>query len=469
MDTARLISSIEAQLLGRELTAVECWVFEQTWQGNSYLVMARESSYSTGYLKAVGAGLWSDLSDVLQVAITKKNLRWVIRQAIAGESILPPPPLSSAQKFDPTPPADTSPTSAPPELHLERLIPFPSGPVPLNSELYIERSVDAWAYRELQNPGCLLRIHGPARTGKTSLLIRLLKQAEDWNYSTAFIDFQTVDHSMLENLDSFLRWFCLNLTRQTCDPAGLPSEIESFWEPELGSSLNCTEYIEEKILRTVDQPIVLALNEVNQALGHWETMQDFLSLLRFWHEQSQHRLLWQKLRLVLVYSSDCYIPLRLDRSPFNVGRSLRLPPLTLAEIQRLALHHGFDWARGQAGLQTLSPLAQLLGGNPYLTRLAFYHLHESSMTVGALLQQAITPDGPYRSYLRERKSFLDQEPRLATALNLLFDAKGNESHKTKLSPRDIYRLESAGFVRYEGASLVPSCELYRQYFESILA
>ncbi len=481
MEPEAVIQLLEKQALKRELSSVERWVFRQTWQGKSYLSMARESSYSAGYLKFVGAKLWSDLSPVVATTITKKNLRWVLRnylenvetrslqslplstQTINGHRTLTR--LSSKEEQAKEEQVKEEQAKDDPFIH-HPFIPFPSGPVPLDSPLYVARDIERPAYGELQNSGCLLRLHGPSKTGKTSLLIRLLKQAQNWDYAVAFIDFQTVEHGILSKLNLFLQWFCANLFRQLNLERSqhISEDIQAFWDESLGATMNCTHYLEEVILAASDKPIVLALNEVNQAMSHPEVMQEILSLLRFWHEQSKHRELWKKLRIVLVYSTECYIPLRIDRSPFNVGFSLRLPPLTPKEVQQLASSHGFSWADGPEGLEALAPLIKLVGGNPYLIRLALYYLYESSATIEALITRALEPDGPYRSHLQERTKFLEEAPQLASTLRQIFEGK----EASELNAKDIYHLESAGFIRYEGKCIVSSCELYHQFFKQML-
>ena len=520
MEAEGIIRLLEEQTLNRELSAVERWVFAQTLQGKSYLEMARGSSYSAGYLKFVGAKLWGDLSSIANTPITKKNLRWVLRSYLEHQGFQPSSPqtsptrqaspsdeskLNQSSPFqDPHPLSESSAKLTHQTLHQAGetssrhasssaiaplansaltteskqatepkqsqhlpFLAFPSGPVPLGSPFYVEREIEKPAYGELQTPGCLIRIHGPSKTGKTSLLIRLLKQAKDWDYNVAFVDFQTVDRDIVTQLDSFLRWFCANLSHQlNADHSqNIAQDIQAFWNESLGASLNCTHYLEEVILTKLKGPLVLALNEVNQAMSQPTVMQDILSLLRFWHEQSKHHELWQKLRIVLVYSTECYVPLRIEHSPFNVGFSLRLPPLTLEQVQQLALNHSFSWAKGPQGKETLRPLVKLVGGNPYLVRLALYHLYESDQTIDELVIQAVGPSGPYRNHLQERTKFLEEAPQLALTLGKILE--GHEfSH---LNAQDIYHLESAGFIHYEGQQIQPSCELYSQFFQVMLS
>ena len=45
------------------------------------------------------------------------------------------------------------------------------------------------------------------------------------------------------------------------------------------------------------------------------------------------------MRLVIVNSTDVYIPLPINRSPFNIGYSIELSPFTTLQVEDLAQRH----------------------------------------------------------------------------------------------------------------------------------
>jgi serine/threonine-protein kinase len=77
---------------------------------------------------------------------------------------------------------------------------------------------------------------------------------------------------------------------------------------------------------------------------------------------------WQRLRLVVVHATEVYIPLNLHQSPFNVGLPIRLPELTLEQVQQLVQAYGLSWSTAKT-----TKLTALVGGHPYLLQLALYH------------------------------------------------------------------------------------------------
>jgi diguanylate cyclase (GGDEF)-like protein len=421
----------------KNLSPIQELVLRQAWKGQTYTTMAQEFHYDANYLKNLAAELWHNLSDLFETPITKANFRPTLedrqltvqqRQSI-GE-------YSSHRN---------------PEFLLE----FPSGPVPLDSPFYIERlPCEELAYQEIAKPGSLLRIKAPRMTGKTSLVIRLIDRAQQWDYKTVSINFQQADASFFDSLAQFLRWFCANISLQL----QLPLQIDDYWDEEIGAKVSCTQYLQEYVLAALERPLILALNEIDRVFEYSKITREFLPLLRFWHEQGKQNAAFQKLRIVVVHSSEAYIPLKLDRSPFNVGFPLSLPSFNLAQVQELAQRHGLDWSEGSSAQDMLD----LLGGHPYLVRLALYHLSSRGGTLSQLLQEASTLSGIYRDSLRQYWAILQSHPELAAALEQVVSADNG----IELDARTSYQLESLGLVYLQGNRTFPNCQLFRTYFRT---
>ena len=89
---------------------------------------------------------------------------------------------------------------------------YPSGAVPLNSRFYLKwPSLEKQIIAEIQKAGALVRIKAPQERGKTSLLLRILNTAkQELGYHTVSLNLQKADQNILENLNLFLRWLCVN-------------------------------------------------------------------------------------------------------------------------------------------------------------------------------------------------------------------------------------------------------------------
>lgn len=209
-------------------------------------------------------------------------------------------------------------------------------------------------------PGCLLRIKAPRKMGKSSLLNRIIAHAKLQGYKTVSLDFQEADEAVFASLDKFLRWFCINISRQL----NLTPNLDDYWDTEMGSKVSCKIYFEGYVLEHIDSPLILALNEVHRVFEHPKIAQDFLPMLRFWHEVAKQDRTWQKVRLVVVHTTEIYIPLNLNQSPFNLGLTVPLPHFTLSQVQNLAQEYGIDWATSSEGAQRLALLQKMVGGHP---------------------------------------------------------------------------------------------------------
>lgn len=440
MDVQNLIGVVEQKLLLRPLSPIERLVLWQSWQGQTYAAIARDSAYGSDYIKEVGARLWQDLSATLQERVTKKNLHLILEQHLPQTA--PPAPV-----LDPNPAINA--------------LDFLGGPLPAHSPLYIERSpIEARVYEEIEQSPCAIRIKSSQKTGKSSFLIRLLDHAQNRGYHCIQINFQEADLVIFESTDRLLRWFCANTSRQL----NLESRLDEYWQTDvLGSKLSCRLYFEQYLLPTLKNPVLLVLNEVDCLFQYEQISQDFLPLLRSWYEKSIQSSLWQKLRFVLVYSTQIYQSLNLNQSPLNIGLVVQLPDFTLEQVQTLAERYGLTELTTENSPALLA-LYNYIGGHPYLVNMAFCHLSQNPLSWETLLENAATPAGIYSDHLRSHLFDLQANPKLAIAFETVIQAEQGVS----LDAIAAFQLESMGLIRFEGDLALPRCQLYRQFFREHL-
>ncbi|HEY9668334.1 MAG TPA: AAA-like domain-containing protein [Coleofasciculaceae cyanobacterium] len=334
------------------------------------------------------------------------------------------------------------------------------GQVPLDSPFYIERPpIEQLCYESILQPGALIRIKAPKQMGKTSLMIRILNSAREQHFKTVTLSLQLADAEVFANLNRFLQWFCVVVTRSL----GLPNQLSEYWDDVFGSNYNCTDYFENYLLAEIDTPIVLALDELDVVFNYPKIATDFFGLLRVWHQKAKYgdtsSAVWQKLRLVVLHSTEVYIPLNINQSPFNVGLSIELPEFTPLQVQDLANRHQLDW-----DTQQVERLMALVEGNPYLVQLALHHISCQDITLDQLLETATDEDSIYSDYLRRQLWNLQQYPDLVTSLWQVVRSEV----PLRLDPIQAFKLQSMGVVKFVNQQVVPSCNLYRQYFSDRL-
>jgi hypothetical protein len=423
---------IIAQILEPEkLNGVQELVLRESWRGRTYQEIADVSGYDSDYIRVVGSRLWQNLTQALSAKVSKNNFKSILReQAHQGKLSLP-------------------------------TIEFPDGQVPLNSKFYIERPPwETQAYEEIFNPGAMLVIKSPLNMGKTSLMTRVLAKARSQNYHTVTLNLRLAEASVLSNLEKFLRWVMANITLQL----EISSEIDRYWDQDLGAKVSCSNYLQRHILSQLTEPLVLALDEVNHLFEYPDVAQEFLPLLRFWHEEANNVQVWQGLRIILVHSTDVQLPLEIHQSPFNLGLPIILPEFNFAQVKELASRHQFKLEIANIDL-SFTTLMEMVGGFPYLIRQAFYVLSTQEITLQQLLAEAPTPSGIYRSHLQKHFALLNKYPELMNAFSQIVAADS----PLQISSLISYKLSSIGLVKLSGNQVIPSCQLYRLYFQDYLA
>ncbi|MEM9506908.1 MAG: AAA-like domain-containing protein [Cyanobacteria bacterium P01_E01_bin.35] len=345
-----------------------------------------------------------------------------------------------------------------PTISPSQIIPFPEGIVSPDSDFYQSRdNIESICYETVVKPASLTRIKAPKLMGKTSLMMKTLAYAQSISYRTIYLNLSNVEKNIVTDLDRFLRWLCVVVGRKL----GLDNKLNEFWDTEiLGSNGNCTVYFEEYLLPAINCPVVLALDEVDRIFPYTNVIEDFLGMLRSWHEKGKITQSWQNLRLIMAHSTEVYIPLDLNQSPFNAGVPLELLEFNLQQVTNLAALHQLDWTKIE-----IAKLMSILGGHPYLIRLAMYHVGCDLFDLETLLANASKESGIYSHHLRRHLETLQQKPSLAASLKEVVNA----NQPVELNPMSTYKLYSMGLVQLKDNQVIPRCNLYREYFSRVLA
>lgn len=331
---------------------------------------------------------------------------------------------------------------------------LPEGQVEIVSQFYIERPpIESRCYEAIDRPGALIRIKAPRQMGKTSLMARILHHAEQQNSTTLALSFQLANKRVFANSDKFLQWFCASVAQEL----GMIEQLTKCWELAeiIGSNQCCKAFFEQYVLPEISNSLTLGLDEVDRVFESPEIADDFFGLLRALHEEAKRRDIWKKFRLIVVHSTEVYIPLDINKSPFNVGLPIELPEFNAKQLQELAIQHGLNWHQEQ-----VEKLMGLVGGHPYLVRLAMYHIARQDVTLEQILTEGATEAGIFSDHLRRHLWNLEKYPELLTAIK---EVVGNEKG-VRLRSEQAFKLNSMGLVKLNGNNCTPKCNLYAQYF-----
>jgi len=350
----------------------------------------------------------------------------------------------------------------------------PGGQMPLDSVFYIDRPIlESLCYEAIQEPGALVNIRAPKQMGKTSLMTRILAYASSLGDRTVSVNLQLADDEILQNLERFLQWFCVRVSKQLDLPDALAQPavgIANFWDNSLGSKSNATDYFENVILSSREnRPLVIAIDELNELFAYPDIAREFLLLLRTWSERAKESDAdinpWHKLRLVMVHSTEILMPPSINPSLLNTGLVIELPEFTPAQVQELANRWG-----EQMTVQQIEQLITLLGGHAYRLQLAFYYLHQQTITLEELLENsAIAPCAApcwsiattiYAEHLEQQWWNLQRYPDLLP----LFTEIVRQSNLVYCEAVQASQLYKMGLVHLHGIIASLACELFRPFF-----
>ncbi|MEH2112411.1 AAA-like domain-containing protein [Nostoc sp.] len=437
IDLQRLLHILDDAVnlqVGKHFNTLQTLILHGVWMEQSYQDIAQTAHCSETHIKKVGAELWELLSTVLAEPVSKKTLRAILERR--SSELL----KRVAQA--------TLPTVRVPDV--EDFLEFPDGPVKLDSPFYIKHpAIETKCHQVLQQPGGFVRLQAPSQMGKTTLLNRILLQAKQQGYLCVSIDIQLVGQTTLQHLDRFLQWLCIHIASSL----QLPTKLNDYWDITYGSKISCQNYFKNVLLPQLQAPLILAIDKLDLLFAYPNVADDFFALLCSWYEQSKYNALWQKLRLILVYSMKHYVPLNLYQSPFNVGVAVELPELSMGQVSILVDRHGLIWTTHQ-----LEQLVSLVSGHPHLIRLALYHIAQNSLSLDQLLYHEFTESNPFYHHLQQHFRILEQNPKLVPVLlSILMNEPINANSL------EVSKLYQMGLIRVQRGEIELRCELYRYW------
>jgi transcriptional regulator with XRE-family HTH domain len=343
-----------------------------------------------------------------------------------------------------------------PSIATSIILDLPKGQVPLESAFYVDRQpFESRCQEVIQEPGALIRIKAPKEMGKTSLMARILSQAREQDYMTVTLSLRLADESIFLSLERFLKWFCACMSQSL----GLPNRLEEQWDEIFGNNYNAISYFEKCILASIDRPLVMALDDIDCIFKHQKIASDFLGLLRAMHEKAKYgdsnSEAWQRLRIIVIHSTEVYIALNSNQSPFNVGLSVELPGFTQSQVLDLAQRHQLNWDNS-----TVDYLMDYVGGHPSLIRQALYSIARNEISLIELVGISSFANHIYGGCLGRLWGYLQQQPALLSAFSEVIKA----SEPVLIDSTQGFLLKSLGLIHFQDGMGTPSCQLCIEYF-----
>jgi serine/threonine protein kinase len=367
-------------------------------------------------------------------------IQYVLWKSVEDDARLTEELLSSLQSPE-APPAATN-------------IEPPGGAVPLDSKFYLVRPTDELFLDAIRRRDSIVLVKGARQMGKTSLLARGLQLARASGTKVITTDFQKLNASHLETIESFF----MTLGELIADQLDLDVYPDEVWKPRRAPSINFERYIRREVLEKISTPVVWGLDEVDR-LFTCPYASEVFGLFRTWHNERavDPTAPWERLTLAIVYATEAHLFITdQNQSPFNVGTRLELKDFSLEQVGELNVRYGSPLA----GADELRRYFQLLGGHPYLVRRGFHEMTTNSMDLTAFEAVADRDEGPFGDHLRRILVLLARDPALCDIV------RGVLRGEPCPTVEDFYRLRSAGVMAGDSAQDVqPRCQLYAIYLK----
>jgi hypothetical protein len=319
-------------------------------------------------------------------------------------------------------------------------------------KLYIERDlIERRCFKEIEKPCAFIRIQGPWRMGKTSLMAKILDHAHKNGFHAVRLSCQAAGSQVLNDLGLLLKWICFNTAREL----GLKPIVEDHWENFFSPNDNFTGYFADYLLPKISSGLVLAFDEADLILQNPGLATDFQGLLRSLHEKAWFggKEGFQKIGFIIANSFEYQVDI--NQSPFNIGLPILLTLFDLDQTLELSTRFGLDLTEDQ-----LHEIMELLNGHPFLLQEAFGAIVSGSITLQKICSAVDGDNRLFADHLSHFSMLLESKPDLKRAMKEVVHAETPAA----LSSSDLLSLKSLGLI-VEGANGAKATNrLYKEYF-----
>jgi len=272
------------------------------------------------------------------------------------------------------------------------------GSLPADAPSYVERQCDR-QYYDLLMAGKYCYVFNCRQMGKSSLRVRVMQKLRESGVASATIDPQSIGTKLTQTqwyagaLNSLVREFELKERfdlRKWIKERELLSPIQWF-----------AEFIEELILKELDTPIVIFVEEIDRFLSMDFSMNDFFALMRSLSEDRQTKPHLQRITFSflgvatpsdLIRGNDLSSVASVHVSTFNIGEAVEMTGFTVEEAIPLSNGLGRLVANPQ---EYLEAAIYWSGGQPFLTQKLLAMMEEElgkvspPANVGAWLEELV--------------------------------------------------------------------------------
>jgi hypothetical protein len=262
-----------------------------------------------------------------------------------------------------------------------------------DNPFYIEREVDRFFYDSLRWDNGVATLHAARQMGKSSLIARVRSRLEREGMKSAFLDLKLLANESLNSAPEALE----GLAGLISDQLDIQTDPASFFSGRGFVGQKWQKFL-VKAVAPVAERVVLLFDDIDSLFGV-PYRDAFFGCIRAVIDQKAQVPELQKIAFGFAHSHDPGLWIKMaHQSPFNVAKVLPLLEFSREQFNALHERHG-SCLKNPKDAQKLF---QMLGGHPYLTRVALYRLARKELTLAELEAEAATDEGLFGDHLRAR-------------------------------------------------------------------
>ena len=337
---------------------------------------------------------------------------------------------------------------------------------------YVQRQADDKFYKKLKE-GKFCYVLNSRQMGKSSLRVRTMQRLEAEGTVCAAIDLTGIGKHKV----TISQWYG-GIVYALVESCQLEEKFDFDWQiwwqehQKVLDPVRCLSlFIEQVLLKKIQQPIVIFVDEIDRVLSQDFSLDDFFALIRFFQNQRVDKPIFERLTFALLgVATPSDLITDKTQTPFNIGEEIELHGFQLEEIQPLikGLQGRFDNPR-----RVIEEILDWTGGQPFLTQklcklMVDESFKDNPCSVTELVRAKIidnweSQDNP--EHLRTIRNRICSDDQRASYLLELYQQVRQSGELATNNSIEVSELQLSGLVVKRQDKLRVYNKIYREIFD----
>ena len=261
-----------------------------------------------------------------------------------------------------------------------------------DNPFYVERKVDHLFFDSLRWDNGVATLHAPRQMGKSSLIARVRSKLELDGMKSVFLDLKFLANEPVGDAAEAFE----GLANLVVDQLELAVDPTTFFAGKGFVGTKLQKFLVQAVA-PVAKRVVLLFDDID-CLFDVPYRDAFFGSLRTVIDQKAQVPALNHVGFGFAHAFDPGLWIKKGhQSPFNVAKPFLVPEFSRGEFNWLNEQHGRSLSQ-----QEMDTLFEMLGGHPYLSRVALYHLSTNERTLEEVKADAAADEGIFGDHLRAR-------------------------------------------------------------------